>query len=162
MDWYVLLTPLLLLPIVSLLVFVGCGLEKTGTLAGPGEVTGLVATFIYDPDQFNGKVDHLTFWCELQDDPSHRSDSVPAFNFVGPEQSVSVMLDDDTFMDVWVIATGWVHFTGETNPWTLGRSEAHQAPTKDTPITFKLTVTDWVDAGPDAGRPIQFKWSTWS
>lgn len=31
MDWFVLLTPLLVLPIVLLLVFVGCGVQNTGS-----------------------------------------------------------------------------------------------------------------------------------
>jgi hypothetical protein len=33
-DWYMLLTPLVVLPIALLFVFVGCGLEDSGTNEG--------------------------------------------------------------------------------------------------------------------------------
>jgi len=43
-DWYLLLTPLFLIPITLLLVFVGCGLPDQGTLTLTCTVTDLSST----------------------------------------------------------------------------------------------------------------------
>lgn len=58
MDWYVLLTPLLLLPIVSLLAFVGCSLETEGGLAGPDLVSITYPGLALEP-----YVREFEFWC---------------------------------------------------------------------------------------------------
>ena len=71
MDWYVLLTPLLLLPIASLLVFVGCELEKHGSLASndPGPLKGLEAHIDISGgvSAVQGYVLEFEFWCEKAD-----------------------------------------------------------------------------------------------
>jgi len=69
MDWYVLLTPVLLIPIVSLLVFVGCELEKTGALASnePGPLQGIWADIDIPGTSLKGYVDSVDLWCEKAD-----------------------------------------------------------------------------------------------
>jgi hypothetical protein len=72
-DWYVLLTPLLLLPVASLLVFVGCGLDETGGAgpakpseppSEPGPIETLQVTITYPGLSIKPWVKNFDFWCE--------------------------------------------------------------------------------------------------
>jgi hypothetical protein len=93
MDWYVLLTPILLLPIVSLLVFVGCSLETTGAFKG-------VPVTIYcnwDPNQLAGYVKQVDFWCEYNDNvnPLKTTPSSPVVTDFSSPQARSLTLTGD-------------------------------------------------------------------
>ena len=64
MDWLVVLAPLLLLPIVFLFVFVGCGLEDHGELCGDG---GWEQSVTLNCEGLPANVKSLLFRCRLFD-----------------------------------------------------------------------------------------------
>lgn len=77
MDWYVLLTPLLLLPIVSLLVFVGCDIDHHGGFEG------VLVTIYWTPSQLVVEAKRLELWCDYEVDgaPPNKTKLVEVFNF---------------------------------------------------------------------------------
>jgi hypothetical protein len=97
MDWYVLLTPLLLLPIVSLLVFVGCGLDDEGGFKG----VPVTIYCNYPPDLVAGHAWRLEFWCEYNDSSGDKrsppnEDKRKVDDFSSP-QTVSLKLPGDYY-----------------------------------------------------------------
>lgn len=92
MDWYVLLTPILLLPIVSLLVFVGCSLEDEGTFEGvPVKIHYNGANY-----PVTGYATKLGFWCVYNDDDNQKRAPINndwnVTDFSSPNKSIELML----------------------------------------------------------------------
>jgi hypothetical protein len=68
-DWYMLLAPLVALPIILLFAFVGCDLEKTGTASPNGKIR--LTYSLQKPDTDYGKLGAMqAYYYSLTDPPS--------------------------------------------------------------------------------------------
>jgi hypothetical protein len=139
MDWYVLLTPLLLLPIVSLLVFVGCELEKHGALASnePGPLEGIPVT-IYLSASLQQYVDHFEFWCWREDGHETMPHVIATNSDIGQGVAPQFMLDAPFLADssphCW--CRGLITWKKEYNNGTTW--SVNESPRRDFPINTPL------------------------
>jgi hypothetical protein len=78
MNWYVLLAPLLLLPIVSLLAFVGCSLDQEGGWAG------VPVTIKWTTSQLIGHVLWLQFACDYDEDSGPKTKPTKSLSDFSP------------------------------------------------------------------------------
>jgi hypothetical protein len=78
MSWYVFLAPLLLLPIVSLLAFVGCGLDEAGGFAG------VPVTIKWTSSQLIGHVLWLQFACDYDEDSGPKTAQTKSLSDLSP------------------------------------------------------------------------------
>jgi hypothetical protein len=135
-DWYMLLAPLVALPIILLFAFVGCGLEQHG--GNPGLTVFLTWQ---EPIPLEPDVHHVGFGAEIKDSGQTSafvdSKNIPAEDFQNPGQSSlffpAVPSDE--------VITCWIYVTTKTIPTMTTLVMSHTGTPEDDGPHWHFQVT---------------------